>query len=88
MILVDLVTLIAVSVAAILALLLTEHLEVVAVIGLVVMVDTAVVMNLVGVTMTLAAVITWVIGETPHFPILVALVLMGEILVGDMVGVE
>lgn len=51
-------------------------------------VDMVGVVNLVGVIVTSAAVITWVIGETLRLAILVALVLMGESLVGDMVGVH
>ena len=81
---VDLVTLIAVSAVVALVLLLIEHL-VVLVVGLVIMIGMVGVVNLVGVMVTLAAVITWVIVESLHSAILVALVLMREGLVGDMV---
>ena len=90
-VLVDLVTRIAVSEVAVLALLLIGHLVVLAV-GLVIMEDmvAAGVASLVGVMVTLEAVITWIIGESLHLVaiLLVDMVPMVEGSIADMVGVD
>ena len=90
-VLVDLVTRIAVLAVAVLALLLIGHLVVLAV-GLVIMEDmvAAGVASSVGVMVTLEAVITWIIGESLHLVaiLLVAMVLMVEGSVTDMVGAD
>lgn len=90
-VLVDLVTRIAVSEVAVLALLLIGHLVVLAV-GLVITEDmvAAGVASSVDVMVTLEAVITWIIGESLHLVaiLLVAMVLMVEGSVADMVGAD